>query len=451
MKNASSLRFLILATGTAALGGLLFGYDTAVVNGAIEYLRIHFDLTAAEHGWAASSALIGCIFGAALAGVLSDFAGRKRALLLTAFLFFVSAVFSAFPESLNQFVIARFIGGVGVGAASLLAPLYIAEISPAHMRGRLVSLYQLAIVSGIVVVFFVNRYVQGLGSESWNVDYGWRWMFGSEALPAFLFGFLLLWVPESPRWLIKKGRREQGLEIFSKVSDVRDAEAQVKAVEASLSNENSGSFRQLLVPPFRIAMIIGAGMAVFQQLSGINVIMYYSTSIFSQVGSSADTSFTQTIIIGVINFLFTVVALLLIDKSGRRKLLMMGIGVQLAALTLTGVFILTDVHPYWILASILVFVAAFASSSGPVVWVVISEIFPNKIRGRAMSVATIILWVSAYAVAQTFPIFNEMLGTAGTFGIYAIASFLSLIFVIRYVPETKNQTLESIEAIWMSR
>lgn len=440
---------LFFAAGVAALAGLLFGYDTAVVNGAIDYLQEHFGLSAALHGWAASSALIGCIPGAAVAGMASDRLGPRRALAMTAALFFLSAVFSAVPQSLGQFVWARFVGGVAVGAASMLAPLYLAEISPARMRGRVVALYQLAIVSGILLVFFVNLWIQNLGAESWNVSQGWRWMFGSEALPALLFGILLACVPESPRWLIRNGRESEGRAVFARIAGPAAAEAATAEVKASLEWEESGRLDELFRPPFRRALIVGVLLAVFQQLSGINVIMYYSTSIFASIGEGGLSAFFQTVLVGVVNLLFTLVALAGLDRWGRRPLLLAGIGVQLAALSATGLLMGGKGHPLLVLTCILVYIAAFAASSGPVVWVVIAEIFPNRIRGRAMSVATLALWAACYGVAQTFPVMREQFGSAATFGFYAVCSGLSLVFAALLVPETKNRTLEEIEASWI--
>jgi len=448
MKQTSPMKFVLICTFGAALGGLLFGYDTAVVNGSIKYLEIYFSLSAGLKGWAASSALIGCIFGAMFAGALSDRFGRKRIMILCAVLFTVSAIGSAIPRTLTFFVWARFIGGLGVGGASMLSPMYIAEIAPEKIRGRLVSLYQLAIVSGILVVFVVNMFIQRMGDEAWNTDLGWRWMFGSETIPALLFGLVLLIVPESPRWLMKMGRKSEAELVLIKTVGRADAEAAVKQIEESLSHEE-GRFSELFTSGYRMALIVGVFLAIFQQLSGINVIMYYSTEIFQSVGSRTDTAFMQTVIIGAVNLVFTGVAIWLVDKVGRKALLIAGTTVQCISLTAVGFLLRADGNPYVILSFILLFVASFSAAMGPVMWIVISEIFPNKVRGRAMSVATLALWTVCYTMTQTFPILLETIGGANTFWIYAAGSLLSVVFIVKAVPETKGRTLEDIEASWL--
>jgi len=445
--NKGSLRYLMLLTVVAALGGLLFGYDTAVISGAVGFLQAHFQLSAGLKGWAASSALIGCMVGAMVGGPLSDRYGRKKILLLCAVLFACSGIASALPRTLTQFVWARFAGGFGIGAVSVLSPLYIAEIAPEKLRGRLVSLYQLAIVVGILVVFFVNLLIQRLGDEAWNTSDGWRWMMGSLTLPSALFGFLLLFIPESPRWLMKMGRRSEAETILVRVGGQAAADREIQQIKGSLSQEE-GKFSELFTGGYRRALVIGVGLAMICQFSGINAIMYYAPEIFKSIGAGRDAAFAQTVSIGVVNLLFTFVAVWLADKAGRKALLIGGSLVQVLALAAVGVMFAKGIGGLWLLFFIVLFTAAFASAMGPVPWIVISEIFPTKIRGRAMSMAVLVIWLSCFLVSQTFPVLVDAIGNAKTFWIYALCSLVGLIFVVAWVPETKGKTLEEIEQSW---
>ncbi|MDD4869893.1 MAG: sugar porter family MFS transporter [Kiritimatiellae bacterium] len=449
-KPAGSLMYLMLLTVVAALGGLLFGYDTAVISGAVGFLQAHFQLGAGLKGWAASSALIGCIVGAMFGGPLSDRFGRKKILLLCAMLFAFSGIASALPRTLTQFVWARFAGGFAIGAVSVLSPLYIAEIAPEKIRGRLVSLYQLAIVVGILVVFFVNMLIQRMGNEAWNIAYGWRWMMGSLTLPSALFGFLLIPIPESPRWLMKMGRRSEAEMILVRVGGQTTADKEMKQIEDSL-NQEEGKFSELLTGGYRRALIIGVVLAVVCQFSGINSIMYYAPEIFKSIGAGRDAAFTQTVSIGVVNLFFTFIAIWLVDRAGRKALLIIGSIVQVVALVAVGIMFAKGVGGLWLLFFIVLFTGAFAAAMGPIPWIIISEIFPTKIRGQAMSVATLVLWASCYIVSQTFPMLVAAIGNAKTFWIYALCSFAGLIFVVTMVPETKGKTLEEIEQSWMKR
>ena len=443
------MAYVLRISFVAALGGLLFGYDTAVISGAIGFLKERFGLNEYMVGWAASSALVGCIAGALLAGALSDRFGRKNALRLAALLFLVSAIGTALPRDLATFVVFRIVGGVGVGAASLLSPLYIAEVSPPRIRGRLVSLNQLAIVSGMLLVYFVNLMVQRLGDQAWNVDHGWRWMFGSEALPASLFLLLLYAVPESPRWLAKQGRSREALSVLALVSPGPQAGAELARIEQALAQE-SASFGQLFHGGMRMALVIGVVLAVFQQVTGINAILYYAPTIFQAAGAAGDAAFVQTVSVGAVNLVFTFVAIWLVDKAGRKALLLAGTALQCTALFLVGAFYYAGSQSVWVLVCILIYVAAFAMAMGPVVWVILSEIFPTRIRGLAMSVATLVLWTSCFAVSQTFPILVEHLGSAWTFWLYAALSAASFVFTLRVVPETKGRSLEEIEQSFLA-
>ncbi|MBN2650784.1 MAG: sugar porter family MFS transporter [Spirochaetales bacterium] len=445
-KNKKAI-YILLCASVAGLGGLLFGYDTAVVNGAIGYLQHHFDLSAQMKGWAASSALIGCIIGAAFGGFVGDLIGRKKSLLISALLFALSAMGSALPETLNQFIWFRFIGGAGVGVASIISPLYISELSPPRFRGRLVSIYQLAIVSGILLVFFINMLISRSGDLAWNIDSGWRWMFGSEAIPAVIFGVLVLFVPESPRWLISKGKVDVAESILLKINEEKVAYEEVRAVREVLSVEKV-EIITLFSRKYRWPIFIGIGLAILCQFSGINAIMYYSTEILASSGSTLDSAFFQTVLIGVINLLFTFVAILAVDRLGRKKLLIIGTAFQVIALSLLSLFFAIQANTFLMLLCIFVFVAAFAMALGPLPWIIISEIFPTKVRGAAMSVATFFLWLACYAVTQLFPIFVDKLGNIGTFLIFSFFSLLGLLFAIFVIPETKGKSLEEIELGW---
>ncbi len=445
--DTTNMRTVYLLTAVAALGGLLFGYDTAVISGAIGFLQTKFELTAAMKGWAASSAIIGCIFGAMGAGWASDRFGRKKVLILTAVLFAVSAIGSAIPANLTQFAIYRFIGGLGIGAASMVSPLYITELAPAKIRGKLVSYYQLAIVLGILLIFFVNSIIQASGDEAWNVEYGWRYMLGSEVLPAGLFLVAMFFVPESPRWLTKEGREQEALAVLSSINGPDRAGKILQEVKETL-HEEKGTLKELFAGRFRKAIIVGIVLSVFSQVQGINAIMYYAPEIFKAVGTGTDAAFQQTVIIGIINVLFTFVAIGFVDKMGRKTLLLLGGAGMGISLAMVGWAFQTGWTGYGLLIFILFYIACFAASYGPVTWVVISEIFPIKMRGVAMSVATFALWVAVYLVTQMFPILLESAGPAATFWIFGGMSLLAFLFVWTQVPETKEKTLEEIEREW---
>jgi MFS transporter, SP family, arabinose:H+ symporter len=445
--DTTNMRTVYFLTAVAALGGLLFGYDTAVISGAIGFLQTKFELTAAMKGWAASSAIIGCIFGAMAAGWASDRFGRKKVLILTAVLFAVSAIGSAIPANLTQFAIYRFIGGLGIGAASMVSPLYITELAPAKIRGKLVSYYQLAIVLGILLIFFVNSLIQASGDEAWNVEYGWRYMLGSEVLPAGLFLVAMFFVPESPRWLTKEGREQEALAVLSSINGPDRAGQILQEVKETL-HEEKGTLKELFAGRFRKAIIVGIVLSVFSQVQGINAIMYYAPEIFKAVGTGTNAAFQQTVIIGIINVLFTFVAIGFVDKMGRKTLLLLGGAGMGISLAMVGWAFQAGWTGYGLLIFILFYIACFAASYGPVTWVVISEIFPIKMRGVAMSVATFSLWVAVYLVTQMFPILLESAGPATTFWIFGGMSLLAFLFIWTQVPETKEKTLEEIEREW---
>lgn len=455
MENSQSgcLGFVVRVSLVAALGGLLFGYDTGVINGAIGPLKDHFALNAAQEGWAMGCALIGCALGCALAGVLSDRLGRKKVLILSAVMFLVSAVGTAIPKTLVTFILYRIIGGLGVGAASMTSPMYIAEISPARIRGRMVSLNQLAIVLGLTVVYFVNYFIDMQGDVLWNQQTGWRWMFGSESLPALILFILVFFIPESPRWLAKQGRDSEALSILTRADGPTYAQDELAEIKATLALE-TGSLRQLLEPGMRIILVLGIALAVLQQVTGINVFLYFGTEIFKQMGSETNAALRQTIIVGAVNMTFTVLAIWTVDRLGRKPLMIVGsigMGLSLAAMGLAAYLQQTSL---WLLVFILGYIACFALSVGPVTWVILSEIFPTRIRGRAMAIATICLWIANYGVSQTFPMMDKNAWLVAQFHhgfpfwIYAVFCVVLAVLVWRFVPETKGKSLEDIERFW---
>lgn len=461
--DRGSVAYVYLLAIVAALGGLLFGYDTAVISGAIGFLSTRFELNEVWKGWAASCALIGCMVGAGCAGWISDRFGRKAALILSAVLFTISAIGAAVPRSLTEFVLARFIGGVGIGVASMLSPLYISEVAPANIRGRLVTLNQFTIMIGMLVVYFVNSIIAAMGDEAWNVAVGWRWMFGSGAFPALFFLVLLFFVPESPRWLTKQGRSGEALAILTRVGGRSNAGAAMKEIEESIAHEG-GSIGQLFQPGLRAALVVGVGLAILQQITGINVVLYYAPEIFKSAGMTFTKAINDTVIIGVINLLFTLVAFWLVDRLGRKILLLVAsFGMAVSLFLLGTAFMIPslgrlrlfsinlgfmNLDMTCMLFFVLAYVASFAVAMGPVVWVVIAEIFPTRIRGRAMSIATVCLWISCYAVSQFFPIMLKTLAGM-VFFVYGLMCVLSFFFFVFFVPETKGKTLEEIEEQWL--
>jgi MFS transporter, SP family, arabinose:H+ symporter len=446
---SGSFRYVIAATAVAAIGGFLFGYDTAVINGANSYLKAHLNLTSAQEGMAGASAILGCIPGAMCAGFLSDRFGRKKLLFVCALLYAVSGILSAIPQTLGQFLAARFISGLGIGASSMICPVYIAEIAPEKFRGRLGTLFQLGIVTGIFLTLFINKLIHGLGDEAWNMTAGWRFMLGAETVPATVFVLMLRTVPESPRWLAQKGRKAEARTILEKVGGPKHAEVELTAIEKA-SRVEEGRFSELFTATYFRPLAIAVLLMICSQFCGINAIIYYSSKIFESAGAVKNAAFSSSVWIGLVNLLFTFVAIALVDKAGRRPLLLFGTTVQFVALALVGWMFRTGQNGVVLLICIMVFIASFAMAMGPIPWILCSEIFPNKIRGRAMSVATFTIWTSCYIVAQTFPMLNDskVIGPALTFWIYALISLGSLVFVLVLVPETKGRTLEEIEALW---
>ena len=446
-----NMRYVTLVSIAAALGGLLFGFDTAVVSGAIGFLEDKFQLSDVQVGWAVSSLIIGCIVGAAASGWLSDGLGRKKVLFGAALLFVIGSIGSALPETFAGYIVARMIGGLGIGVISTLSPLYNAEIAPARYRGRLVALNQFAVVTGIFLTYFVNSGLAGYGDDAWDVSTAWRWMFGVGAIPGLIYMILLLVVPESPRWLIKQGRAEQALPILIRIHGEEAAKQEVLEIKESFK-EKKTPLRELFKPGLRFALFVGVVIAVLQQVTGINAILYYAPEILKEAGAGTNAALIQTILVGFINFAFTILSIWLIDKVGRKALLLVGSAVMAASLILIGfVFQTGNSSGYLVLGLILVYVAAFAISLGPVVWVLLSEIFPSRVRGRATAIASMALWAADYAVSQSFPPLLNAAGPAGTYWIFGALSLLTVLFTWKFVPETKGKSLEEMEAMWANR
>ena len=453
-----SAAYLVLIACSGALGGFLFGYDTAVISGAIGFLKEHFQLTAGMTGWTASSLLIGCMAGAVAGGPLGDRFGRKPMLMVCALVFALSSLGSALAPDLAAYTWSRMLGGMGIGAVSVLSPLYIAEISPGRSRGRFVSLYQLAIVVGILVSFFVNMLIQqygivqvpvpyGISTESWNSVNAWRWMLGVLALPSVGFGLLLLPLPESPRWLMKRGRRSEAETILVRIGGTEAARRELLQIEESLGAE-TGKLSELFRGGFGRAMLIGILLAVFSQFGGINAIMYYGPELFKAAGARDNQAFLSTVILGCTNLVATFGAIVLIDRLGRKSLLVAGVSIQVLALLIVGTLYHVQGDPVLLLVSIILFLIGFAGSTGAVTWVIIAEIFPTRLRGQAMGIAVLFIWASDYVVTQTFPVLAEGIGPANTFYSYAGCAFIGLVFTILAVPETRGRTLEEIEHSW---
>ncbi|MGH7942727.1 MAG: sugar porter family MFS transporter [Limisphaerales bacterium] len=439
---------ILLVVGfVAILGGFLFGYDTAVINGANQYLKIHFLLDPFRQGLVGSSAILGCIPGALVAGFLSDRFGRRNVLFVCAILYALSGLLSAVPRTFDEFLAARFASGLSIGISSMICPVYIAEMAPPLWRGRLGSLFQFGIVSGIFISLFINAFIQRMGDDTWNTVSGWRWMLGAEVAPAIFLLLVLFPAKESPRWLIQMKREESARGILESMGGRAYAQEEISAVRAVLQQEDGSMLELLSHARFRRPLIIAVLLMAFAQFSGINAIMYYSTDIFTTAHVGVKDAFSATVLVGLVNLLFTFVAIALVDKAGRRGLLLVGLTAQVIALGCVGWMFHANAGGPGLLAAVLAFIAAFAMALGPVPWILCSEIFPMRMRGRAMSLAALVVWVSCYIVSLTFPYLKNSphIGPALTFWIYGLCSALGLIFVFGMVPETKGRTLEQIE------
>ena len=515
-KNTKNPLYLTGITLVATLGGLLFGYDTAVISGTVGSLRAFFvdpmglspDLANAMEGFIVSSALIGCVIGASIAGFVSQKFGRKPSLQIAAVLFLLSAIGSAWPEIffgmpgtgnhefVNLFIFYRIIGGIGVGIASMVSPMYIAEVAPHKQRGALVSWNQFAIIFGMLVVYFVNYSISLQGDSTWLDTVGWRWMFASEVIPATLFLVFLFVVPETPRWLVMNAKKEKANVILVKLVGKNEARIEIEDIQRSLDMDatqslkpyyrflvtwillfatafislkylgNSNAFEISLIGSFAIALIapirsfgfkiiaVGVLLSAFQQFVGINVVLYYAPEIFKSMGSGTDTALLQTIIVGVINLSFTVLAILTVDKFGRRPLLIIGALIMAVAMAGLGTGFAGSWSGSLKLFFMLMYTAGFAMSWGPVCWVMLSEIFPNSVRSSVMSIAVAAQWVANFLVSWTFPMMNKNEALVNQFNhgfsywVYGLMGILAAVFIWKMVPETKGKTLEEMNQLW---
>ncbi|SFJ47514.1 MFS transporter, SP family, xylose:H+ symportor [Halobacillus dabanensis] len=453
--NKNKNLYIVLITLVATLGGLLFGYDTAVISGAEGSLQNYFadnlNLSSLVHGLTVSSALIGCIIGGLMSGYFATRFGRKRTLILAAALFLLSALGSAYPEALFftagepshglllLFNFYRIIGGIGVGLASAVSPMYIGEIAPSHIRGRLVSLNQFAIIFGMLVVYFVNWGIARGQTTEWVNEIGWRMMFASEAIPALLFLLLLFTVPETPRYLASQNKSEEAFAILNKIYDKTMAKATLYEINNSFDTKQGKLFS------FGVSIVVvGILLSVFQQFVGINVALYYAPRIFESMGAARDASMFQTIIMGLVNVIFTIIAILTVDKFGRKPLLIIGsLGMTIGMFGVAGLAYANAIG-IATLIFIIIYTASFMMSWGPIVWVLISEIFPNKIRGQAVAIAVAAQWAANYFISSTYPMMMEFSGGL-TYTFYGVMSILSGLFVWKFVPETKGKSLEQLE------
>jgi sugar porter (SP) family MFS transporter len=457
LKANYNLGYVWLISIVAAMGGLLFGWDWVVIGGAKPFFQRYFELTSeAQIGWANSCALIGCLVGALLAGALSDKFGRKRLLIVAALLFAITSLGNALANNFTVFIAWRMLGGVAIGLASNLSPMYIAEVAPAQVRGKLVSINQLTIVIGILLAQYINWFLvrdlpQGATDDfirnSWFGQQGWRWMFGLTAAPSLLFFIGMLLVPESPRWLAKNGKSNRARGILTKIGGEPYAHAAIADIESTLASEELQRvrFADLLEPRMRKVLVLGVVLAVFQQWCGINVIFNYAEEIFRAAGYDISTVLKNIAWTGSVNLVFTFVALGVVDRGGRRPLMLFGSAALAIIYIALGFCYGGGVKGLPMLLLVLAAIACYSMSLAPVVWVVISEIFPNRIRGAAMSVAVSSLWIACFILTYTFPILNAKLGSAGTFWLYAAICIGGFIFIKLKLPETKGKTLEQIE------
>ncbi len=453
-------RFILGITLVSAMGGLLFGYDWVVIGGAKPFYERFFDISNMPYlqGWAMSSALIGCLFGALLSGWFTDRYGRKLPLIGAAALFTISAIGTGGANLLTPFIIYRLIGGLGIGLASAISPMYIAEISPAQMRGRLVSVNQLTIVIGILAAQTVNFLIAENISEnatdleilqSWNGQTGWRWMFWAEIIPAFSFFVLAFFIPESPRFLAKSGKWDASLKILERIGGHEYGLQEQKQISETLSGtDNKIDWNALRSKKVRPMLVIGIVLAVFQQWCGINVIFNYAEEIFTSAGYSVGDMLFNIVITGAVNLVFTLFAMRMVDNWGRRKLMLLGsIGLAVIYFIL-GTSYFFQLKGVAILVLVLLSIATYAMTLAPITWVVLSEIFPNKIRGAAMAVATTGLWIACFVLTYTFPILNKLLNASGTFWLYGFICLSGFLFILKKLPETKGKSLEEIEKMY---
>jgi MFS transporter, SP family, arabinose:H+ symporter len=442
MKAKINVRYVIFLAATAALGGLLFGFDIAIITGAGPFLTEHFKLSDLSLGWAFSSLLFGCALGSTVAGRLTDFYGRKKILLVVAVLFCITSLGTGVAPSFTFFVVVRFIGGLAVGGASILSPMYVAEISPPSVRGRMGTLYQMSIVTGILISYAINYLLRGIGPANW------RWMFITGVFPSVLFFVMLLSVPETPRYLFMAGKEQQAFAILERIAGRESAEFEASEIRASLLNRRK-AWRDLLRPSIRRAVLVGFCLAILVHVSGINTIIDYAPAILKAAGWKIDAALFSTFIIGLTNFAFTFVSFWVIDRYGRKPLYIIGsLGMTAALVLLTSAVLMGRFQSATVLVYILVYLAFFSSCIGPVFWTLVAEIFPNDLRGTAMTVPVLTQWIANAAVVLFFPLAFNQIGKAITFGFLATMALAQAVFTWLFVPETKNKPLEEIEEYW---
>jgi len=455
--NSINITYILFISLVSAMGGLLFGYDWVVIGGAKPFYERFFDIASSANlqAWAMSSALIGSILGAVVSGIVSDKYGRKLPLMLSALLFTLASAGTGAAASYQVFIIFRLIGGIGIGLASALSPMYIAEVAPSHLRGRFVSLNQMTIVIGILAAQVINLLIAdkvpaGATDEfiqaSWNGQMGWRWMFYACGIPAAMFFLLTFFLPESPRWLMKAGNGEKAFPTLKKIGGEEYARQEMTNIQSTLNDVSEKmDFKTLFNPKFRTVLIIGIVLAVFQQWCGINTVFNYAEEIFSAAGYGVSDTLFNIVITGSVNLIFTLVAMFTVDKWGRKNLMVFGsVGLAFTYILLGAAFYF-QLKGIAVLTLVVVAIAIYAMSLAPIVWVILSEIFPNRIRGAAMALATFSLWVACFVLTYTFPLLNKGLGAAGTFWVYATICLLGFVFILIKLPETKGKSLEDIE------
>jgi sugar porter (SP) family MFS transporter len=456
-------QFILYITMVSAMGGLLFGYDWVVIGGAKPFYERYFDIVAQPslQGWVMSSALIGCLVGAAMSGYLADRFGRKKPLIIAAFFFTASAIGTGLVDNITPFIVYRLIGGIGIGLASGISPMYIAEMAPAEKRGRLVSVNQLTIVIGILAAQIVNYLVAEpvpAGAtdqfilDSWNGQMGWRWMFWAETVPALLFFVLAFFIPESPRFLMKTGNYSSSSKVLEKIGGKIYAETVMEQIGKTLHEPHKKiSWKDLNAKKLRPMMVIGVVLAVFQQWCGINVIFNYADEIFTSAGYSVGDMLFNIVITGIVNLVFTLVAMQTVDRWGRRKLMLLGSFGLTVIYLLLGASYYFNLQGFVVLIFVIAAIAVYAMSLAPITWVIISEIFPNRVRGAAVAISTTALWAACFLLTYTFPILNKTLNASGTFWLYAFICALGFLFVLKRLPETKGKSLEEVEEFFQTK
>jgi SP family arabinose:H+ symporter-like MFS transporter len=457
--HTTNKKYLFFISISAALGGFLFGYDTAVISGTISLVKSKFALDAVLEGWFVSSALVGCLIGVIIAGEISDRIGRKKTLISTGLLFLITAIGCALSRSHTELIIYRLIGGIGVGMASIVSPLYISEVSPAKIRGSMVSLYQFAITLGILCAYFANAFLLNSSSNAdaisktgiWHKIFGlevWRGMLGSELVPALLFFIIMFFVPLSPRWLASKGRNEEAGKVLERINNKDIAKKELGTIQKAIASESEGSWGLLLRKGIRLAVLSGMALGILSQFTGINAIVYYGPRIMEEAGIKLSDALGGQVIIGLVIAVSTIYSIMKIDKFGRKKLMKGGITGMFISLIIVGIlFLLGKTQGILLLIFIITYVTSFSIGYGTVIWVMLSEIYPTKVRGRAMSVATLALWAGTAIIGQVVPWMLENLTPAGTFFVFA-AFCIPVPIILRRFPETKGLSLEEIEKIW---